>query len=386
MKKEQAMTQKDNCGECDLGFNPHQEHYRQVNLPSVLSSPNGEGNGINSITNLSPYRPNALTPLAKTAFTMAEILLSLTIIGVVAAITLPSLTGNINERTWNTQRKALYSRMSQAVALMPALNGYGIGATEEETKINAAETFLSAGLSKVFKINNICDSEHLQDCGLPNKIIALNGEVAFEELPKTLVAFNNMFSGSFDEESTGGHWEYSQNDTNAAGFESANGESVLVYYNPKCKPWMNETLVAKGEPRYFYTQPKMCANFVYDLNGKKGPNSVGKDIGFITALYSSDSVVVAPMPLKKFTVGYVKFNVINSACAKADAESRMPNLNEAISMFYNKNLVKTEADRMWSSSIVSTGSNGRSWGIHFDSGQAYAYGVTAGMKIHCIKR
>ena len=42
------------------------------------------------------------------AFTMAEILLSLTIIGVVAAITLPSLTGNINERTWNTQRKAVY--------------------------------------------------------------------------------------------------------------------------------------------------------------------------------------------------------------------------------------------------------------------------------------
>ena len=46
------------------------------------------------------------------AFTMAEILLSLTIIGVVAAITLPSLTGNINERTWNTQRKALYARFS----------------------------------------------------------------------------------------------------------------------------------------------------------------------------------------------------------------------------------------------------------------------------------
>ena len=47
-----------------------------------------------------------LTSGQKCAFTMAEILLSLTIIGVVAAITLPSLTGNINERTWNTQRKA----------------------------------------------------------------------------------------------------------------------------------------------------------------------------------------------------------------------------------------------------------------------------------------
>ena len=41
----------------------------------------------------------------RSAFTMAEILLSLTIIGVVAAITLPSLTGNINER-WGWQGMA----------------------------------------------------------------------------------------------------------------------------------------------------------------------------------------------------------------------------------------------------------------------------------------
>ena len=70
--------------------------------------------------------------MALSAFTMAEILLSLTIIGVVAAITLPSLTGNINERTWNTQRKALYARFSQAIALMPALNAYGT-LTENES-------------------------------------------------------------------------------------------------------------------------------------------------------------------------------------------------------------------------------------------------------------
>ena len=91
------------------------------------------------------------------AFTMAEILLSLTIIGVVAAITLPSLTGNINERTWNTQRKALYARFSQALALMPSLNGYGTLTEDESGSIEdtAAETFVTAGLSKVLKINNI---------------------------------------------------------------------------------------------------------------------------------------------------------------------------------------------------------------------------------------
>ena len=106
---------------------------------------------------------------------MAEILLSLTIIGVVAAITLPSLTGNINERTWNTQRKALYARMSQAIALMPALNGYGT-LTEESSSGAAdgvdtvAETFVTNGLAKVLKINNICDNEHLADCGIVSKI------------------------------------------------------------------------------------------------------------------------------------------------------------------------------------------------------------------------
>ena len=46
------------------------------------------------IKNLVPYCPSILVP--SKAFTMAEILISLTIIGVIAAITLPSLKANIN--------------------------------------------------------------------------------------------------------------------------------------------------------------------------------------------------------------------------------------------------------------------------------------------------
>ena len=34
---------------------------------------------------------------------------------------------------------------------------------------------LTAGLSKVMKINNICDSNHLKDCGISSKIITLKG-------------------------------------------------------------------------------------------------------------------------------------------------------------------------------------------------------------------
>ena len=174
----------------------------------------------------------------RAAFTMAEILLSLTIIGVVAAITLPSLTGNINERTWNTQRKALYARMSQAVALMPALNGYGT--LKEETDSagsisivdTTAETFVTAGLSKVLKINNICDYEHLADCGIPDAFTNLKGSKV--EMPVDIVELNSFF--------TSGSWRngdfavsYSQINTKAAAFETVNGESLVTYYNPRCR-------------------------------------------------------------------------------------------------------------------------------------------------------
>ena len=99
------------------------------------------------------------------AFTMAEILISLTIIGIIAVITLPSLRANINEKAWVTQRKALHSRMSQALLLMGNINGYGNysgtynsgNGSVTVTQDTAAETFVTEGLSKVFKINNICD-------------------------------------------------------------------------------------------------------------------------------------------------------------------------------------------------------------------------------------
>ena len=50
------------------------------------------------------------------------------------------------------------------------------------------------------------------------------------------------------------------------------------------------------ETDWYYVAEKVCANFIYDLNGNKGPNTVGKDIGIMSVLYPSDSVVVAPMP------------------------------------------------------------------------------------------
>ena len=306
---------------------------------------------------------------------MAEILLSLTIIGVVAAITLPSLTGNINERTWNTQRKALYARFSQAIALMPALNGYG---TLDDTNDTAAETFVTAGLSKVLKINNICDSEHLADCGIPAKITTLDAKVLndFTTSYKTLADFNNLFSGSAIENE--GVYEYHQQNTKAAAFETANGESILVYYNPYC--------TANEKPLnvyYLFMQPLMCANFIYDLNGKKGPNTVGKDIGFMAALYPSDSVVLAPMPLPEPS-SYGASSMPGAFCRKMNDETRTPGINELAVMFYNKRLLgDTHNGYFVSSELISPD---RVWHFDMNVGCKHSNSINTGYRVWCVRR
>ncbi len=287
-------------------------------------------------------------------FTMAEILLSLTIIGVVAAITLPSLTGNINERTWNTQRKALYARMSQAIALMPALNGYGTvsedenGSTVEDT---AAETFITEGLSKVLQINNICDSGHLEDCGLSSKLTTLDGTQL--DLPKTMKDLNPLMVGSLSNI----YQSFYIPNTKAAAFETKNGESFVAYVNPYCIGDL-QTLHFGGASSGIYVgdlyQRTVCANFVYDLNGNKGPNTIGKDIGVMTVMYPSDPVVVAPYPALS-TLPASKFAAASKACNNFDSEYRMPNLEEGYSMFVNKNLLKPKGltdDIYWTSHLT----------------------------------
>ena len=268
------------------------------------------------------------------AFTMAEILLSLTIIGVVAAITLPSLTGNINERTWNTQRKALYARFSQAIALMPALNGYGVlkeessaGASDAED--TAAETFVTNGLSKVMKINNICDNEHVQDCGLNSTFTDMLGSI--KSLPLTMTDLNaSMTQTSYSD--TTGTGSFSMLNTKAAAFETQNGESILLFYNPNC-------VAAMGETSNYFMQPKVCVNMVYDLNGNKGPNTTGKDIGIMTIFYPTDSIVVAPTPYRTKFLNVTDTDASRVCTQDAGSDYRIPNLSELGSMFVNNSIL-----------------------------------------------
>ena len=319
---------------------------------------------------------------SKLAFTMAEILISLTIIGVIAAITLPSLRANINEKTWTTQKKALYSRMSQAISMLPSLNGYGIvmnengTVNETETASKAAQAFITDGLSKVLKINNICDSTNLKDCGIPSKITTMDNSK--KDFPLKVVDLNPGFAGTY----AGLTVSVSIKDSSVAAFLTSNGESVGVFYNPNCIYTRNSMQTA---PYYNYV-PYICANFIYDLNGIKGPNKIGKDIGFITAFYPTSSEIVAPMPFDKDLKDVYQQSMAIKQCGKNGG--RLPNIYEISSMAYNLPLIGLNGSIYWSTTSQYN-DNTRAWRLN-----GYDYGTfllgtqtkTAGYKVRCIKR
>lgn len=319
------------------------------------------------------------------AFTMAEILLSLTIIGVVAAITLPSLTGNINERTWNTQRKALYARMSQAIALMPALNGYGTlkeasseGASDAVD--TAAETFVTDGLSKVLKINNICDNEHLEDCGVVASFTNMTGSLM--STPTTLYELNSHFKGVSHIGNS-----FSAINTKAAAFETQNGETIVAYYNKSCRTdFLMEQNATRNQDIMVFPQTTMCVNFIYDLNGNKGPNTYGKDIGSITVFNATDSLVVAPLPSSTGNAtDSSSWYDAASACTTQNTDSRVPNIYELEAMLINRYIINLAAPvgGFWSG---STFDSRKGWTISIAVDSAASLGKIDGRAVRCIKR
>ena len=326
-----------------------------------------------------------------TAFTMAEILLSLTIIGVVAAITLPSLTGNINERTWNTQRKALFARMSQAISLMPSLNSYGTFATATASTSaidNVAETFLTAGLSKVLKMNNICSSDSLQslqDCGLPAQLTNAGGSKV--NLPTKMSELNGGLIVTYGT-------NIGLKNTKAAAFETANGESILTFYNPNCyaenvniATSSNSGTMAEGEMVGSSGKQHVCVNFIYDLNGSKGPNTIGKDIGTMSVLYSSDSKVVMPMYPRKVS-GTKNHDNASKACNELESgEYRLPNVEELFAIYTNRLIygdsIWASGEYPWSSTRIDAST---AYMVGYNHGVKYPVSRTTSRNVLCVKR
>lgn len=96
-----------------------------------------------------------LFPIHSHAFTLAEVLITLGIIGVIAAMTIPSLMNQIQDRQLKEAAKAAYSKASQAVQQMKLDEGGSLN-----SYFGANGTSFQPAFIKYFKI--------AQDCGLSN--------------------------------------------------------------------------------------------------------------------------------------------------------------------------------------------------------------------------
>ena len=105
--------------------------------------------------------------LKKAAFTLAETLITLTIIGVIAALTIPNLISSYQKHTYVVGLKKAYSQLQNAMKMIPITQGCPAGDLDcagwnDNKNIEGQEfdgifdnkrTYL---LSKQFKINKLC--------------------------------------------------------------------------------------------------------------------------------------------------------------------------------------------------------------------------------------
>ncbi len=325
----------------------------------------------------------------KKGFTLAEVLITLSVIGVIASITIPSLMANIQEKTWESQRKALAARMSQSFPQLKRLNGYGFKTDGTVDVDNASQIFITEGLSKVYKIATVCSKDNILSCGLPSQITTLSGTktIAF---PLTLEAVNNYLTqpysdsnvkeGDRNSKENGGIIE----NTSVAAFETMNGESIALYYNPNCKP-TSGLAVRNG-------QSEVCVNMIYDLNGAKSPNEVGKDIGFMTVFSAVDPIVAAPVPIYPFSSVtkpmYSKSGDDAAAyCKGQNSNSRLPDVYEGYSVFVNLNLLGTGLTDYWTGTpLKGAGENGETFDICPHGGAFYYQANNVGLNVVCVKK
>jgi len=313
----------------------------------------------------------------KKGFTLAEVLITLAIIGIVAAITIPSLMADVNQKAFDNQRKTLHSRLANALTAMDKLSGYGVydDTDAEDIKDTAAESFIVDGLSKVYKIRNTCSVDKMEKCGVSDSFTTVEGNTA--TMPKKL---SEAIGGrTFDV------------DTNAIAFETNNGESIVALYNPKC---MNKSVPTATSTDYI--PDKVCVNFIYDLNGPKAPNMMGKDMGFITAFYKEEPIVVAPTADEKSVLSGNSYTSLTAAdaCEAIGSDYRLPTTEELVAFACNESkyldIKSTGGAYFWSSDITTAGgaNGGKAVTVHIPDSFAYVWTRerTATGRVLCVKR
>lgn len=173
------------------------------------------------------------------AFTLAEVLITLGIIGVVAAMTIPTLLNNSNKQEYVTALKKQYSIFSQAYLLLKNQNGGDITMSMTGTTDADDANFLNE-LAKVLRLQTNCGNA--MGCWYTTPMNWLNG---------------TLYRANFDSTNSG-HY---------AKAVLSDGSVILIdIWDASCSSTVGTSAL------------KFCGGIDIDVNGAKGPNAKGRDI------------------------------------------------------------------------------------------------------------
>lgn len=171
---------------------------------------------------------------AKKAFTLAEVLITLTIVGIIASMTIPSLVSNVQGQVLNVAWKKAYSNASQAWMLAVAEN---------------PNTYTAKGG---------------WTCTWPT------GETQnYEEVDGRTDAFKAKFNVVKSCVNQDGCWP--------SVYENVGGQLIghdVAPYLPRVFSWIASDGMCWAAPYYNIDQ----THIMVDTNCEKGPNKIGQDI------------------------------------------------------------------------------------------------------------
>ena len=351
---------------------------------------------INCPSKLRDREINTSFPASKPAFTLAEVLITLVVIGVIAAITVPAVIQKTNEREYAAAMQKARASIGGAFRLM-SIN-------DEVSKDVTTANYTKNVLSRYLKLIKTCDNA--SDCDFPTKVKRPDGSV-LTNIPTTMTTITDAYGVTeakyvYEQFSTNSTTnDTTRNYNNAHFFITLDGFHVMFFYNPYCvfdsreKPYYVVPDSEKSGIALQFSLDVACHWGVYDMNGTKGPNQVGKDIGFVGSFYNGgNTIAISALPNsseEKVTSSLpdasTQWQRASNYCNSLDnGNYRLPDINELSLMYLVRKFVTDTNDTYFWSSSPLPGFAYMRFLVFSNGSRDWANRSNTGYYVRCIRK
>ena len=200
----------------------------------------------------------------RAAFTLAEVLITLGIIGIVAALTLPALLTNVQSKVRAERSRSVQYKFSLATEKMARLNLIG--------PYDSTDAFVDE-LQKHLKISKRCNASNLRGCW-PYDTVDL-GDGTTWDISKTKTG--RQFGMNNDDNN-----DYTSDNV---GIVTADGTPMILSYNKKCKAIdsLEKLSWSTTDNKPLSNPSASCVAAVYEINGTGKPNKLSNDVVLFNA-------------------------------------------------------------------------------------------------------